>query len=70
MGYYSELDIELQEIEMELEFDWQAEQERDEQEICAEFYSASSEVELDAEELQQVENQAQIQDLIHNGYWE
>ena len=68
MGYFSELDIELQELEQEVAFDWQEEQRMDELENCGidpDFNAA-----LGIEELKHIEEQADTQELIHNGYWE
>jgi hypothetical protein len=69
MGYFSELEIELQD-------DWQEEQRRDEEEQAEEmsaFVNSTSsdfEAELGPEELAHIEAQAEIQEYIHNGYGE
>jgi hypothetical protein len=85
MGYFSELDIEIQ--DQELEFDWQAEQRHDEEEMAKERedairfmsdpwnefgnhdeYSQTEPAALDANELANIESQAEIQEYRTQGY--
>jgi hypothetical protein len=82
MGRFSEMQIEMQEQADELEFDWQAEQQRDEQEMAQELdfdarnytdgaYWADLEAEqMEAERMQQIESLAEIVENRVNGYGE
>ena len=84
MGYFSELDIEMQneeieargieaeQLEQEIDFDWQAEQavDFDENNYTDGAWWAEQDAELRAAEVAHVEAQAEIQEMIHNGYWE
>jgi hypothetical protein len=97
MGYFSEMDIEMQNqeaeergveievIEEEREFDWQAEQAADEaaeerrlamvelndpDNLTGWMEPPVGEGEFGIAELAHIEAQAEIQENIHNGYWD
>ena len=78
MGYFSEMAIELSDSLLSDSMDnWQKEQAKDENALDFDernytdgAWWAEQDAEMQAEELAHIEAQAEIQEMIHNGYGE